>query len=122
YTLSLHDALPIFEQAPGAGHDDVGTPLQRVDLRLEADATVDGGALQAGVASQTTELVVDLLGQLAGGSDDQRTNRAPRATALVPLTFVALGRQKPVQDREHEGCRLAGAGLGEAQHVPAGHG
>ncbi len=52
---------------------------------------------------------MDLLGQLTGGGDDQGTGPVARAV------------QQSVQDGQHEGGRLAGAGLGGADQVLPGH-
>ena len=61
-----------------------------------------------GVVGQAQADVVDLLGQLARGRDDQRLRRAARQV------------QELVQDRQQEGGRLAGAGLGGGDEVAAG--
>ena len=52
----------------------------------------------------------DLVGQFAGRRDDQGARHA---------RLGAAGLQ-PVDHRQGEGGGLAGAGLGDAQHVPAG--
>ena len=52
--------------------------------------------------------VVNLLGQLARGGDDERLRRAARQT------------EELMQNWQEERRRLAGAGLGRGDEVPAG--
>ena len=54
----------------------------------------------------------DLGGKLAGRLQDQRARHARPGPASL----------EPRQHRQHEGCGLAGPGLGDAEHVAAGHG
>src|SRR5207249_1578347 len=49
-----------------------------------------------------------LLGELAGGDQDERPQR------------VRLTTRQPLEDRKQEGRRLAGAGLGGTDEIPAG--
>jgi hypothetical protein len=58
------------------------------------------------------ERIGDLDRQLAGRREDER----PRAAR--PVCGARL--RELVEDGQREGRRLAGAGLGDAQHVPAG--
>ena len=55
------------------------------------------------------EVLFDLRGELARRLEDQRARHARPGAALL----------QPRQHRQHEGCGLAGAGLGDAQHVLA---
>ena len=82
--------------APGA---------QAFDLRERADAAVDGQAAQPGLAAQVGDGDVGLFGQLAGGREDQRAQ------------FAARAFHQALQDGQNKGGGLAGAGLGQAQHV-----
>ena len=104
--------LDMIEQAAGRGDEHVEPAMQRLRLRAVADAAEhrgDGDARMAGVAA---EGVGDLRGEFARRREHQRARRLRRGAA-------ALGEQA-MDDRRREGRRLAGAGLGEAQHVPPG--
>ena len=63
----------------------------------EADAAVDGGHPQRPGMGERADVVDDLLGELAGGREDQG-----RLAGAVGV--------EPVDDRHAEGERLAGAG------------
>ena len=76
-------------------------------------AAVDGGELHADGLAERGQVVVHLLGQLAGRHQDQA---ARGAAALLDLGADA-GEQ-----RQAEGQRLARAGGGLAEHVAAGEG
>src|SRR5690606_16362149 len=106
-------ALDVVEEAAGARDDDVGAASQRDDLGLEAHTAVHGRAPQAGVPTEFGELVVDLLGELARRGDHEGAD--------LPLA-LALPAPEALEDGQHEGRRLAGAGLSQAQYVPAGQG
>ena len=101
-------ALDQVLEAAGAGHQDVDALAQRAALAAVADAAVDrhGPALADG--EQGRELLVDLLGQLTGGGQDQRPGAAGRALADA-------GGQG-----DAEGQGLARAGRGPAADVAAG--
>ena len=66
------------EQSARGADDDVGTGLQRLDLRLVGPAAIDGddaelaSAISAEVLGRAGQVVVDLNAQLTGGYDDQR--------------------------------------------------
>ena len=67
------------QQAARAGDQDLDPVLQGFDLRTGADTAVNGGAAQARPRPEHADVIVDLLGQLAGGGDDQRTRLVARA-------------------------------------------
>ena len=85
----------------------ISAPSQLIHLRIETDAAVNRHALEPGLASQGADGLVDLLGQFAGRGDDQ----GPDAPA--PALHQAM------QDGQHKGRGLAGAGLGQAHDVAA---
>ena len=95
----------VVEQAARTGHDDIDAAAQLRDLRLRAHAAIDGDAAQPGLAAQRADGRMGLLGQFARGGQDERAHVAARAG------------QQPLQQRQHEGGGLAGAGLGQAHHV-----
>ena len=72
------------------------------------DTAVDRGGLDPGEAREQADLRVDLLGELAGGGQDQR-----------PGIARAGGLEQPLEEGQREGRRLAGAGLCQAEHVSA---
>ena len=88
----------------------ISTPRRRfLFLGGDAHAAVDGNAPQAGFFPQHHDGLVNLLGQLPGGGDDQRAD------------LPALAFHEPIQDGQCEDGRLAGAGLGKAHDVAAFH-
>ena len=93
------------EQAAGAGDDDLDAGAQFLDLRAHAHAAVDRDAAQVRLAAQVGDGVVDLLGQLARRGDDEGADPAARSF------------DQTLQNRQHEGGRLAGSGLGQAHDV-----
>lgn len=92
---------------PRRGDDDVRPLHQRLGLREHVHPSDDDGAFHLQGRAQSPELHGELVGQLAGGGDDQGEH-------AVPL----LG--EPLEDRESKSRRLAAARLGQAQHVVAG--
>ncbi len=97
------------EQATGRGDHDLGAATQRADLATEADAAVDGGRTgrAAGVG---TDRLLYLDGKLA--------RRRQHEGANSPI--ARRTRREQLQHRQHEGGRLAGAGLGAGHEVAAG--
>ena len=104
-------ALDQVEQTAGRGDQDVDAARQRLDLAAVAQTTDDGAQAQAEAAAVGVEAARDLHGKLTGRRQHERT-RALRLGALA-------GSGKQLQDGQREGRRLAGAGLGDAQHVAA---
>ena len=96
------------QQAAGAGDEDLDALPQGFDLRPRADAPVNGRAAQLGAGGQHTDDIMDLLGQFAGGGDDQRAGYSSRTV------------EQFVEDGQHEGSGLACAGLGGADQVVPG--
>ena len=79
--------------------------LERLDLRHEVGAAVDGEGPDALLlAGEEGQLLRDLLAELAGRSQDDG------------LGEVGLWVEQ-IKQRQTEGGRLAGAGLGEADEV-----
>src|SRR5258707_950527 len=62
------------EQAPGAGDDKFDIIAQGLDLRTLTDAAENRGHAEGYVARVRARILLDLHGQLAGGSDDQGAN------------------------------------------------
>ncbi len=96
------------KQAPRAGDDDLDAALQGLDLRVFAHPAVDGNGAGFGARPQRRADVVNLLGQLARGRDDQCAD-----LAQVPA-------REPLENGQDEGRRLAGAGLRDAEDVASG--
>ena len=99
----------VVEQAAGRGDDDLDAAAQRADLAAEPDAAVDGGRADA-AAGVGADRLLDLHGQLARRREDEDPDAAMARRA---------GREA-LEDRQHEGGRLAGAGLGAGEQVTAG--
>ncbi len=102
----------VVHQAAGGGDQDVEAAVQRLVLRTVLDAAVDGGDRQAHALGIDLEAVGDLRSQFARRRQDE-------ATHALGGRNDAVG-QDVLQDRQGEGRRLAGAGLGDAQQVMAG--
>ena len=66
-------------QAAGGGDDDVDAAAQLLDLAVHGRAAVDGGELHADRLAEGGQVVVHLLGELAGRHEDQ----AARGAAAV---------------------------------------
>src|SRR5664280_2321324 len=61
------------QQATRAGDDNVDAVPERIDLRVDADAAVDGENGEARLAAQVAEVLGDLFRQFAGWGDDEGT-------------------------------------------------
>ncbi len=83
--------------------------LGRHDLRMLADAAEDHRQAHAVVVAIDLQAVADLQRELARRRQDERARRAR-------LELRAVEAQ-PLQQRQAERGGLAGAGLGDAEHV-----
>ena len=102
-------ALAMVEQAAGRGDQHVGAALELLVLLVEGDAADQQRDVELVVLAVFDEVLLDLRGEFARRLEDQRARHAGPGAAL----FEAR------QHRQHEGGRLAGAGLGDAQNVLA---
>jgi len=96
------------EQPTRSGDKQITAGAQGLDLRLLAHAAEDHRRAQRAVAAVAAGALGHLRGQLTRRSEHQRARRAPLRLA------------KPLQDRQHERRRLAGAGLRAREHVASG--
>ena len=93
----------------------MSTPLlQRADLRRDADAAEDAGVAEAEIAA------VDVAGSGAIWMASSRVGARISARGRF-RRVVAAGWPTDWQDGQREGCRLAGAGFGEAEKIAAFH-
>ena len=100
------------EHAAGRGDQHVGAALQLLFLLVERHAADQERNVEPVVLAVLDEILFHLRGEFARRLEDQRARHArPRAALLNARDH-----------RQHEGCRLAGARLGDAQHVLALHG
>ena len=100
------------EQPAGRGDDDLRAGVaQRALLRAEADAAVDGDGSDRPMPAVDAHALLDLQRELARRLQDEGPHHA---TAIGPGGIQAL------QHGQHEGGRLAGAGLGAGHQVAAG--
>ena len=83
----------------------ISAPFQLIHLRIETNSAINSNALESGPASQGANGLVDLLGQFAGGGNNQSPD--------VPAPAL----HQAMQDGQHKGRGLAGAGLGQAHDV-----
>ena len=108
------------EQAARGADDDVGTGLQRLDLRLVGPTAVDGDDAQRAAAvgpkvfGGTGKVVVDLHAQLSGGHHDQCARRS------VQWAVRGGTGGDAVQQWHAEGEGLAHAGARLTDQVIAG--
>ncbi|VUD75088.1 hypothetical protein MET9862_05728 [Methylobacterium symbioticum] len=100
-------ALEMVEQAPRRRDQHVGAAGQLGILVGEGDAADDQRDVELVVGAVALEILLDLGGELAGRLQDEGA-RHPRAGAA--------GLEQG-QHRQREGRRLAGPGLGDAEHV-----
>ncbi len=106
-------AIDEIEQTAGRGDENVDAEREIALLLADGDAAEHhrGGELQ--VAAIGAEAVGDLAGQFAGRA--QHENAAALADGSAGIFRQAM------EDRQRERRRLAGAGLGDAADVAAGH-
>ncbi|MNK72935.1 hypothetical protein D3C87_924220 [compost metagenome] len=105
-------AFEQIEQTARRGDQDVDALVQQRHLVAHGDSADQQSPAQLGALGVFCEVLGDLVGQFAGGGQDQGA-RHPGAGAT---------RAETVDHRQGEGGGLAGAGLGDAQDVTAGQG
>ena len=98
------------DDAAGGSHHHGGF-FQGANLGVDVLAAVDGNHSQPLlVFGKFAQFIADLHGQLAGGAEDQHLG----VGVVVRVHHLFDGG-------DTEGCGLAGAGAGLADHVAAGH-
>ena len=102
-------ALAVVEQAAGRRDQHVGAALQLLVLLVERHAADEQRDVELVVLAVLDEVFLDLRGEFARRLEDQRARHAGAGAALF----------EPGDHRQHEGGGLAGAGLGDAEHVLA---
>ena len=116
---------PMWSMQPaGRRHDDVGAATEGAELAVVADAAVDRDGLDGPLGAVRPDALLDLEGQLPGGDEDEHARRTgPAADRRTRRAVLRRRRRGPavemLEDRQHEGGRLAGAGLGAGEHVAA---
>ena len=98
-------ALEMVEQAAGRGDQHVGAARDHLVLLVEGDAADQEREVQLVVDAVALEAVLHLRGELARRLEDERARHARAGAALLEQR----------QHRQHEGGRLAGAGLRQAR-------
>jgi len=107
----LHEPLRHqVEEATGRRDEDVDPPPERLRLRALVHAAEDDGVLEGRVPAVCAEALRDLGGQLPRRREHEDADGAPTG----PTPGCSL---EAVQDRQREGGRLPGAGLGAADQV-----
>ena len=102
-------ALEVIEQAAGRGDQHVDAAVELLHLIVHRHAADQQREVQLVIDPVFLEALRHLRGELAGRCQDQRARHArPRAARL-----------QPGDHRQHEGGGLAGARLGDAEHVAA---
>ena len=97
--------VDVVKQAAGTGNDNLGAAFQLIHLGIETNSAINSDALESGPAPQGADGLVDLLGQFAGGGNDQSPD--------VPAPAL----HQAMEDGQHKGRGLAGAGMGQAHDV-----
>ena len=105
-------AFGVIEEASRRRHDHVDAAFQTLDLRLYIDAAVDHRRAQRQAPPVKLQIFADLRRQLAGRHQDEGAG----PTMLILGEFFA----EHLHDRQSEGRRLAGAGLGAGEEVASG--
>ena len=106
--LGLHLAtLEQVKDAAGTADHDLGSFSEGLDLGAVGDTSVDGNRPDPGSARKGPDLLVDLDGQLTGGSEDEGARAGSRVF------------QQALKQREPEGGRLPGSCLGKPKYVAA---
>ena len=131
---------------PRRGHEHVAAALEPLELAVVALAADDGHHLLARLGCHGARHLVDLLGELAGGGDDQGAWAGGGLLFGAPVLpgflrcggfggrwgcrwlrggfrLLLKGRLPPFDDLQHrqgEGGRLACAGLGRRHDVAPG--
>ncbi len=102
------------QQPARRGDEDLDPAAQRLDLRIHGHAAVDDRRAQRHGPAIRPDALVHLHRQLARRDEDERPHRMPggreRGVRMLPET---------VEDRQREGRRLAGPGLGGSEDVAA---
>jgi hypothetical protein len=106
-------AIHVVEQPARAGHDHVDAAPELLVLRPLAHAAVQRRAAQAHDAAELRAGLPDLVGQFARRREDE----AARAAGAHQARAVG----QAMGDGQHERRRLAGAGLGDAEHIVPFH-
>ena len=101
------------EQAARGGDQQVDALADALGLRVVGHAAEDGDDAAAAVGGQRLADLLDLAAQLAGRGDDE-------GGRMRLLAVDDHRRAHVLEDRQHEGGRLAGARLGAAHDVAAG--
>ena len=96
-------------------HEDVESLLDRADLRALAHAAEDDGEAKRRMPAIAREALGDLRRKFTRRRKHQRLRLAAERRTRVARQAL----EQMIEDRERERSRLAGSGLGDAEHVPA---
>ena len=112
--VQIADArVEMIDQAPRRRHQHVEPARQRADLRAVRHAAEDDGDVERQAGREVAEALRDLAGEFARRGEHENARPAARRGPLVG--------DEAVEDRQREGRRLAGAGLGDADQVASVH-
>jgi len=96
------------EQAARCSNQQVAAAVQGTDLRLQADTAEHDDCAQSGELTVAACALSDLSRQFTCRCQNERARQTSRNSVEL------------LQDGQHEGGGLAGAGLGAGEHVAAG--
>ena len=121
-------AIEVIHAAPGGRHHDVHAAGQSVELGGDRLATVHGHHAHAQLTAVLVHGLGHLHGELASGCEDERrrpTGTGPLARDAATVRGAAClavrveAQREPLEHRQGEGRRLAGAGRRLGEQVPA---
>ena len=104
------------DQAARGGDKDVTAPLQRIALRVVAQATHNGNGRMLGVLGNSAAHLFNLLGKLAGRRYHQQVRAAPQAFTMGTALFAM---RQVIHRGQEERCGFAGTRLGGSQNIAA---
>ena len=114
------------DEAPRRRDDDVRAATKGPELAVVADAAVDRDRFDGALGAVGPDALLHLERELAGRDEDEdarRASTAPGRAAMAGDSHALFWRGLAVEeleDRQHEGGRLAGAGLGAGEDVATG--
>ena len=112
------------EKAAGRGDNDLRAVAQGADLWLKADTAVDRRRANGPFGAVSADAFLDLQRELASRREheaaDRQTRRPSPTLAAWQIAHRGPAGVEKLENREHEGGRLARTGLGAGQQVAAG--
>ena len=120
HVAQVHGALlREVQQSPWGRDQQVAATAQPVDLGIDVDAAEHHLDAHRRVLAVGDRALGDLGGEFTGGREHQAARRAAVRIHAADGNGIGAEAGQLLQDGQHEGCGLAGAGLGAGQDIPA---